>query len=346
MGPTRPAFTSLCRLALAPVFIGVACQASPAAAQPTFRCELLRAPQGLSAGGIPMAINRGADVVGVHEGLPLEWNKKGKGRELGREAFASGYSMGGVNDDGHAVGHAAFIMNQHPQQDVAFIWAPDGTFQRLARFEDQRTVATSINNAGVIAGWAQLSGGPIEAMLWEDGQQQPLPALKHGLDAEAHQINDKGVVVGQSGLTVDGATATHAVKWVRHRVHDLGALPGHSTSGALALNAHGVIVGYSMFQPVAWVNGAIQSLTKSGQFVGETSTLGATYWPQVGAEAVALDSTIEADHPCRSAEGDPVSLTSARAINVHGVIVGYGTATSPSGTAYAAGFKLVPVIAR
>jgi uncharacterized membrane protein len=355
----------LSRFALAPVFIGVACLASPALAQPVFQCEQLELPAGNTPGSWPMAINRSGVVVGafgrsgIGDYAPGKWGKTGQTRSMAYEDGAIGFHLGGINDDGYATGYnTAWTGPNHDQPPSGYIWSPDGTASRLTQYENQHTAGNSINNAGVVAGKTSPSNNPLfyKATLWKDGAQKYLPPLQAGMAAEALQINDKDVVVGWSDLTIDGAKRWHAVKWVNRKVKDLGTLPGHGSSAALALNTDGVIVGYSYGvarQPVAWVNGVIRPLTadqsegealsvnRRGEIVGRTTQRGATYWPQAGAEPVALDSVIAADHPCRSAEGTVIPLHEATAINARGVIVGYGYANNN-----VAGFRLVPVPAQ
>ncbi len=354
----------LSRLALAPTFIGVACLASPALAQPVFQCERLNFPVD-TTGSRPMAINRSGVVVGafgqgfIGDYRPGKWDKTGQAQPMAYHVDAIGFHLRGINDDGYATGYnTSWNGPSHGQPATGYIWSPDGTASRLTQYENQRTFGNSINNAGVVAGLTFSTGSPYKATLWKDGAQKYLPPLQAGEDAEAHQINDKDVVVGWSDLTIDGKHAKHAVKWVNRKVKDLGTLPGDSFSEARALNTDGVIVGYSWGwdvakQPVAWVNGVIQPLTadqsegealgvnRRGEIVGRTTQMGATYWPQAGAAPVALDSVIAADHPCRSVEGTVIPLYEATAINARGVIVGWGVASH-----YLAGFRLVPVPAQ
>lgn len=355
----------LSRFALAPVFIGVACLASPALAQPVFHCESLGQLANSAPGSYPMAINRSGVVVGafgmfgIGDYQPGKWSKTGQTRRMAYEDGAIGFSLRGINDDGYAVGYnTGWTGPNHDEPPSGYIWAPDGTATRLTQYENQDTAGNSINNAGVVAGRTSPSGNGLssKATLWEGGAQKYLPPLQAGMAAEATQINDKDVVVGWSDLTVNGEKTTHAVKWVNRKAKDLGVLPGHKASQALALNTSGVIVGYSYGvaqQPVAWVDGVIQPLTadqsegeavgvnQRGEIVGFTTQLGATYWPQAGAAPVALDSVIAADHPCRSADGAVIPLQEATAINARGVIVGYGY-----GSTNLVGFKLVPVPAQ
>lgn len=362
MRTTRQVRPCVARLALAPLFIGIACMASQALAQPVYHCELLHEPQGELPGGVPHAINRRGDVVGGFEYMVRKWDRTGQSQPIERETFAMGFTMGGINDEGYATGYASYISGPHPEGVTGFIWSPDGTGSRLAQYGDQRTAGLGINSDGVVAGWTMYPERPMKATLWVSGEQKWLPPLQAGHGAQAKQINDKGVVVGQSDLTIDGAAATHAVKWVHRKVKDLGTLPGHQNSSALAINTHGVIVGYSRddvaSQPVAWVDGVIQPLladhsegvaervNRRGEIIGRTTRLGPTYWAQAGGEPLSINSLVSADHPCRSTEGDVVQLAAVGDINVHGVIVGLGIATRPWGGNYPAGFRLVPVTAQ
>ncbi|WP_374563689.1 hypothetical protein [Ideonella sp.] len=358
-----PAFAAHPFRALALGLIGTTCLATHVQALPTYECQLLRPVDGVPADSYPEAINRRGDVIGSFEESPRAWDSTNKGRALTLEPGSGLYTMGGINDDGYAVGSAIYANGSNgSNRGVSYLWAPDGSYQRLSQHEGQITGVSGINSAGVIAGWTQLYNGPDTATLWEDGQQRTLKPLQSGKSAQAIQINDKGVVVGQAERTVDGVLVTHAVRWRDGRVRDLGALPGHKFSTALALNTFGVIVGYSredvdvgLTQPVAWVNGVMQSLisdqsgglarsvNKHGEIVGYTQWFGntrAAYWPHAGAEPVAVESLIDWRYPCRSADGQRATLSMATAINAGGVVVAYG---SVSGNYPPIPFRLVPM---
>ena len=69
-------------------------------------------------------------------------------------------------------------------------------------------VANSINNRGVVAGWAESTApDPNKAcpvsqfapVIWENGAIQKLPTYAGDSDGVAAQINDHGQVVGASG---------------------------------------------------------------------------------------------------------------------------------------------------
>lgn len=364
MRTTRPAFSLHSFRALAPVVIGATCLVTQAEALPLYECQALRPLEGVAPDSYPGAINRRGDVIGSFDESPRAWDSTNKGRALTLEPGSARYTMGGINDDGYAVGSALYVNGLNgPDWGVSYLWAPDGSYQRLSQHEGQLTGVSGINSAGVVAGWTQLYNGPDTATLWEDGQQRTLKPLQSGKNAQAIQINDKGVVVGQAERTVDGAVVTHAVRWRDGRVRDLGALPGHKFSTALALNTTGVIVGYSredadvgLAQPVAWVNGVMQSLipdqsgglarsvNKHGEIVGYTQWFGdsrAAYWPHAGAEPVTVESLIDWRYPCRTADGHKATLSMATAINAGGVIVAYGAV---SGTSYPPiPFRLVPM---
>jgi probable HAF family extracellular repeat protein len=98
------------------------------------------------------------------------------------------------------------------------------------------TYARGINNHGDAAGsWDDHSG--THAAVWSRGAFFALPSLTGSTFTEAHKINDRGVIVGQS--------AAHAVRWVDGTIEDLGVLPGGISSTATDVNSHGAIVGQS-----------------------------------------------------------------------------------------------------
>lgn len=348
--------------ALALGLMGTTCLATNVQALARYECQLLQPVEGTSADSYPIAINRNGDVIGAFDDEPRAWDSTNKGRVLALEAGSGGYTMGSINDDGYAVGWARYASGPVPNFNVSYVWAPDGSYQRLSQDLGQATGVSGINNAGVVAGWTSTGLDPYVATLWDNGQQRTLKPLQSGRDAKAIQINDKGVVVGQSDRMADGALVTHAVRWRDGRVHDLGALPGHKFSTALALNTTGVIVGYSREEakggaelPVAWVNGVIQPLTsvsgvglarsvnKHGEIVGYigSSRIRAAYWPNASAEAVLIESLLDLGHVCRSPDGSRATLFMATAINAHGVIVAYGNSDDRPYPTYS--FRLVPM---
>jgi len=118
-----------------------------------------------------------------------------------------------------------------------------------------------VNNAGQVVGWSETSfhdptcvtGTEVLqflATIWSPGTNQPtaLSPLSPDPDSAATAINDRGQVVGISGLcsvAVGGASAEHALLWEGGVPHDLGNIGGKAWNTPVAINNHGVIVGFA-----------------------------------------------------------------------------------------------------
>lgn len=157
---------------------------------------------------------------------------------------------------------------------------------------DPNTLATAVNNAGVVAGW--IAGSEIRSFIWSEREGMQLTPLQF-----ATGINSAGVVVGfvpfphaavwdnKNGLTlleelptakdgtvayainsadsVAGATQTaagyRATVWRDGTPFDLGLIDGAAASIATGISANGVVVGYSNFgstnRGTVWNDGLI-----------------------------------------------------------------------------------------
>ena len=197
--------------------------------------------------------------------------------------------------------------------------------------------ATSINNAGLVAGAGGTASGRSHAFVGAGGGLVDLGTLPGGLDSQANAINDLGVVTGWSS-TSNGEI--HAFRGgAGGGLVDLGVLPGATFSTGLGINLFGQVAGYSSglgFNPHAFVTapdgrlidlgiptGALASyasgLNDAGVVVGHFDLLGgrshAFLW-NAGTGMVDLNSLI-----------DPTSaweLTVASAINANGQVTGFG----------------------
>ncbi len=120
--------------------------------------------------------------------------------------------------------------------------------------------AAGVNNLGQVVGWAENSVHDptcvapqvlqFEAVIWgpKKGQIQQLPPFPGDPDGAATAINDKGQVVGISGVcgTAVGAfSAAHALLWENGSVTNLGSLGGVAWNTPAAINNRGEIVGFS-----------------------------------------------------------------------------------------------------
>jgi len=135
----------------------------------------------------------------------------------------------------------------------AVIWTPwDNRIQELPPYPgDSVGGASGINDRGQVSG-ASGTCGPISpiypaigthALLWQDGVAIYLGSLGGTLNNLAYAINNRGQVVGVSGLP--GNTTAHAFFWQNKTMTDLGTLPGDFFSVAFSINNKAQVVGES-----------------------------------------------------------------------------------------------------
>src|SRR5581483_206476 len=142
---------------------------------------------------------------------------------------------------------------------VGFKWQ-NGVMTALPTLGGNNGFATSVNNHGQIVGWAET---PLhdstcvppqmlqfEAVIWGpgNGQIQPLPPFPGDPDGAATGINDRGQVVGISGIcqnAVGNLSAKHALLWQNGVPIDLGNLGGSAWHTPMDINSRGDVVGFS-----------------------------------------------------------------------------------------------------
>ena len=163
----------------------------------------------------------------------------------------------------------------------AFFPAATGTGYRCLGFRWQNGVMTPLptlggthgfaagsNNSGRIVGWAEntvhdpacvppqvlqfrpVAWGPRDRM-------RELPLLPGDTSGAATAINDRGQIVGISGIcdqAVGRFTARHAVLWDDGEVIDIGNLGGLAWHTPNAINRRGDIVGFSNFSKADGAN--------------------------------------------------------------------------------------------
>ena len=197
--------------------------------------------------------------------------------DIGAPGLGGAHSAAfGVNEVGQAVGEAETSVPD--DEDFCgfnalgllptatgcrpFLWE-HGAIKRLPTLGGPNGVANSINNRGIVAGFAEKSlpdpdpACPVfqfKPVTWENGRIQELSTLDEP-DGVAAAINDHGQVVGASGTCAPFnansglyLVENRALLWERGMVTDLGNLGG--TGGiagnhACAINNHGQVVGHS-----------------------------------------------------------------------------------------------------
>ncbi|WP_158543360.1 hypothetical protein [Dyella psychrodurans] len=144
---------------------------------------------------------------------------------------------------------------------VGFVWRW-GHMQALPTLGGNNGFATGANNFGLIVGWAEntihdptcdptstqvLQFKPV---VWgpDDNDIQALPLIGTDTSGAATAINDRGQIVGISGIcdqAVGRFSAIHAVVWQNNKARDLGNLGVGAWNTPMAINERGVIVGFA-----------------------------------------------------------------------------------------------------
>lgn len=142
---------------------------------------------------------------------------------------------------------------------LGFVWR-DGGMTPLATLGGNNGFATAMNNFGQAVGWAETTvhdstctGSQILqflAVVWgpQPNEIHILAPLPKDSDTAATAINDRGQVVGISGICGDAVgaySAKHAVLWQNGTPTEIPNLGGTGWNTPMAINNHGVVVGFS-----------------------------------------------------------------------------------------------------
>lgn len=241
---------------------------------------------------------------------------------------------GGENSFAHGLNSSGVVVGNTGMTDGggyrACVWFDTDItiLESLANVDDH---AQAINELGDIAGWGQTEAY-LHPLLWSDGAMYELPALG-GIVAYARDINDSGLIVGESEYEPDNRWV-HATLWENMQAIDLGTFEDYGVSTALGINNRGQIVGYSWKESIhhnhafLWQDGvmtdlgafgwpydesAAKDINDAGDIVGQADDTGGH-----GHAVLWQDGQIRDIH--RPGYGD---ASGALAINNVGQIVGW-----------------------
>jgi len=143
--------------------------------------------------------------------------------------------------------------------ELGFLWQ-NGVMTALPTLGGNNGEAFGVNNRGQVVGMTETATHDpscippqvldFKAVIWgpKAGQIQELPVIPGDSIGAALAINDKGQVVGTSGICfvpISFAGAAHAVLWQNGSVIDLGGFGGVMNNSGLAINNAGQVVGIS-----------------------------------------------------------------------------------------------------
>jgi probable HAF family extracellular repeat protein len=148
-----------------------------------------------------------------------------------------------VSSSGQVVGWSRKSDLPNPRTWHGFLWEK-GVRTDLGTLDKDWSIATGINDDGLVVGYSQLveGGGVWYGFRWNGGVMTPLPALGANTYNGANKVNAAGDAVGWSGPNSDEARPVFYPS--SGGVLDLGSLGGTQAS-AFALNDRGSVVGYS-----------------------------------------------------------------------------------------------------
>jgi probable HAF family extracellular repeat protein len=233
---------------------------------------------------------------------------------------------------------------------LGFLWR-DGLMTALPTLGGNNSEAFGVNNRGEVVGMAETATHDsrcippqvldFEAVIWgpEPDEIQALPTLPGDSIGAALAINDKGQVVGTSGICfvpISFAGAVHAVLWQDGLVIDLGSFGGVMNNSGLAINNAGQVVGQSDLpgdtttHAFFWQNGVMTDLgTLPGDFLSiandinnKGQVVGVSCDVNFNCRAFLWEGGVMIDLNTLISPDSPLQLIDAEGINDQGEIAG------------------------
>lgn len=201
---------------------------------------------------IPQAINNSGVTAGSYSPYGYEPHAWINGRPglgtLPGGAMSTAYD---INDSGIVVGYSETFTDDYQNiTNHAFRYDSVNGMTSLGALAGQTSIATAINNAGVIVGSGTTDPndffGSHRALTFGAGGPQLIAGLPADRVSYADGINNRGQIVGRYQASAQGAPAMqmHAFVLDNGELQDLGTFGGPN-SMANAINERGWVVGRS-----------------------------------------------------------------------------------------------------
>jgi probable HAF family extracellular repeat protein len=201
---------------------------------------------------------------------------------------------------------------------LGFAWE-DGVMRALPTLGGTHGFATGANNQGQIVGWAENTVHDptcvppqvlqFRAVMWGpgEGEVREMPPLPGDSVSAATAINDRGQVVGISGICDDAVgkySAIHAVLWENGVPIDIGNIGGDAWNTGMAINHQGDVAGFGNVSvtPDGEFNGHAFLWTK-GEGMRDLGTLPGDVFSQaygINAQRQVVGRSCDVDFNCRA----------------------------------------------
>jgi probable HAF family extracellular repeat protein len=180
---------------------------------------------------------------------------------------AAGSSGTGINAAGAVVGQFANGGGSH-----GFVYGAGG-FLDLGTLGGAGSAANGINDHGAVVGWADNGSGQRRAFLYDGGVMSDLGTLG-GAGSTAWAIDNSGTIIGSASTGQEELPYfQQAFRYAGGSMQGLGTLSGGLGSTAYAINAHGLIAGFSYEGPITVPEYPSHATTFAGGAVTEIAPL-------------------------------------------------------------------------
>ncbi len=169
---------------------------------------------------------------------------------MGGEVFDLG-TLGGEYSVANAIHHDGWAVGQAERPDGVMapcIWR-DGSLEVLPGLDGRYGGATAVNDRGRIAGNVS-EGFRIVAVIWENGEIEPLPCPEDSRNCHARNVNGKGDVVGD---WYDDSYRDYPFRWTSEGGMETLPTAGGDSNYASGINDKGIVVGGVYLDSVHWM---------------------------------------------------------------------------------------------